>query len=154
MKHKRYSGSVKGFSLVEILAVLVLVGLMATVVGSGFARSLKGAKIRSAGKDLVAALRYTRSQAILHHKEQVLQLNAGEGNYVAPGKKTVELPESIEIKFLTAESEVTGDQTGNIRFYPDGASTGGQIELSAGTRSWTAHVVWLTGEIWLEQSDG
>ncbi|MEM1092518.1 MAG: prepilin-type N-terminal cleavage/methylation domain-containing protein, partial [Pseudomonadota bacterium] len=63
---------INGFSLVELLVVLVLVGLLASLVGGSVFRNLDGVKTRQAGKDLVSALRYTRGQAIVTREEQTL----------------------------------------------------------------------------------
>ncbi|MEM9183449.1 MAG: hypothetical protein AAGB27_09880 [Pseudomonadota bacterium] len=38
-----------------------------------------------------------------------------------------------------------------MRFFPDGSSTGAQITLTAGSRSWLISVGWLTGEIELTE---
>ncbi len=144
----------RGFTLLEIMVVLVLVALMAAVVGGGYARSIGGAQIRSAARDMLAGLRHTRAQAILGHRETVFTVDAGSKQWQADGKPPRQLPETMEVELLTAESELLSERKGNIRFFPDGASTGGQVVLRAGERAWILHVVWLTGEIWLEQEDG
>ena len=36
---------------------------------------------------------------------------------------------------------------GRIRFFPDGASTGGNVELELGEAVWRIEVNWLTGEV-------
>ncbi len=143
-----------GFTLLEIIVVLVLVALMAAVVGAGYARSIGGAQVRTAARDMLAGLRYTRAQAILGHRETLFTVDAGNRQWQAAGKGMRKLPDQLEVELVTAETELVGERKGNIRFFPDGASTGGQVVLRAGERRWILHVVWLTGEIWLEQQDG
>ena len=72
--------------------------------------------------------------------------------YLAPGRQAVELPESMELKLLTARSEASSDKVGRIRFFADGGSTGGRVTLisGAGGREWKVNVSWLTGEIELD----
>jgi len=62
----------------------------------------------------------------------------------------VELPKGIDLKLYTAQSEVTSERKGGIRFYPDGSSTGGRITLSAGERKYLVDVDWLTGRVSIE----
>ena len=56
-------------------------------------------------------------------------------------------PEGIELKLLTAQTEVESERKGAIRFYADGSSTGGRITVSAGERKYLVDVDWLTGRV-------
>ncbi len=141
----------RGFSLLELLVVLVIVALMATVVGVSVSRSITGAEVRSASRDLMAALRYTRGQAILTRSEQTLSVDVEKREYQAPEKSTVTIPEDMTMRLLTARTERTGESSGTIRFFPDGSSTGGKVTLAAGEREWVVNVGWLTGEISREE---
>ncbi len=140
-----------GFTLLEVLVVISLIAVMTTIVGVGLARNLDSAKTRAISRDFVAGLRYTRSLAILKQKEMSLEVDVGKKSYLVPGKKEVQLPEGVDIKLLTAQEELIGDERGRIRFYPDGASTGGRVTIIAGEREWKVNVGWLTGEVKLEK---
>jgi general secretion pathway protein H len=140
-----------GFTLLELLVVISLIAVMMTVVGVGLARNLESAKTRAISRDFVAALRYTRGLAILKQKEMSLEVDIGKKTYLVPGKTEVQLPEGVDIKLLTAQEELIGDQRGRIRFYPDGASTGGRVTIVVGEREWKVNVGWLTGEVALEE---
>lgn len=142
----------RGFTLVEIIAVVALIALAMTLVAVTVGDGLTNAKVKASSRDLVAALRYTRGQAIVKREPQALAVDVDGRRYRAPGKKWVELPKEMEIKILTARSELEGEGIGRIRFYPDGASTGGNIELFRGEATWRIDVNWLTGEVTL--SDG
>jgi len=52
---------------------------------------------------------------------------------------------------LTADSEQTGATSGRIRFFADGASTGGHVSIFAGQREWRVNVNWLTGQVTREE---
>jgi general secretion pathway protein H len=145
------SRRVGGFTLIEMIAVIVLLAIVLTVSSLSLSKSLASAKVRSASKDLVAALRYTRGQAIVKGKPQVLVLNLDNNSYLAPGKKAVSLPKDMVMRLTTAETEQTGANTGGIRFFADGSSTGGHISVLMGSREWRVNVAWLTGEIELDE---
>lgn len=140
-----------GFTLVELIAVIVLLAIATATVTFSFSKSLQSAKIRGASRDLVAALRYTRGQAIVKGKQEVLLLNLENNSYTAPGKPVVKLPEDMTLQLTTAEIEQTGANTGGIRFFADGSSTGGHISIFQGRREWRINVAWLTGDIALDE---
>ncbi len=141
-----------GFSLVELLVVVVLVVLMFGLVGASVSRSVAGAELRNEARAVIAGMRHTRGQAIVHRREQVFEVDAERRSWRAAGREPVVLPDGLDITLVTARSELTGENAGGIRFYPDGASTGGSVTLSVGAREWHITVAWLTGEISQERS--
>ncbi len=140
----------RGFTLVEVVVVMVIIALMLGLVATSLSRSISGAEAREAGRKMVAALRYTRTQAILTKSEQVFTVDLDAKAYEAPGRERVVLPEGVELQLTTAASEVLRDQVGAIRFFPDGGSTGGRVDLNVNGRDYVVHVAWLTGEASLE----
>jgi general secretion pathway protein H len=143
----------RGFTLVEIMAVLMLIALLVTIAAVSLGQGLAGTKVRAASRDLVAALRYTRGQAIVTQSEQVLEVDLEKFTYTAPKRDAVELPKDMELRLLTAQQELTGEKSGRIRFYPDGSSTGGRIRLVRGQRSWDVEIAWLTGEVAMREGE-
>jgi general secretion pathway protein H len=141
----------RGFTLIELIAVIVLLAIATAVVTVSFSKSLQSAKVRAASRDLVAALRYTRGQAIVKGRQEVLLLNLDDNSYQAPGKPSVKLPKDMELRLTTAEQEQTGANSGGIRFFADGSSTGGNIAVLQGRREWRINVAWLTGDIALDE---
>ena len=147
MVSRQSKSTLTGFTLIEVLVVLVLLAVLAGTVAFNMSGSLKASKIRAASKDLVAALRYTRSQAVMKHKEQRLMINVKDKSYTAPGKPKVVLPEGMELKVFAAESEIPSEDAAGFRFFSDGSSTGGRVTLIYYERFWRINVAWLTGEI-------
>ncbi|MCB1578178.1 MAG: prepilin-type N-terminal cleavage/methylation domain-containing protein, partial [Xanthomonadales bacterium] len=136
--------SSRGFTMIELIVVIVLIGIVASVVAFSFAKSLSGARIQAASRDLVAALRYTRGQAIVKGEQKVLVLDLEKNTYQAPGRNEIELPKDMALRLTTAQKELTGEKAGGIRFFPDGSSTGGNIAVVLGEREWKINVGWLT----------
>lgn len=133
--------------------VLVLIGTIFTVFSVGYMRSVSSAEIRNATREIIAGIRHTRGQAIVKREQQVFMLNSENRTWQAAGRQPVELPDGLEAQMITARSELTSERAGGIRFYPDGASTGGSVTLSMQEREWTINVAWLTGEVSLERDD-
>ncbi len=153
LNHIRH-GQDRGFTLVELMVVLVIIALVMGLVATSMSRSISGAEARSATRQLVASLRYTRTRAIIDKSEQVFQLDTEKRSYQAPGRKLVTLPKGVEVTITTARSEITSEAVSGIRFFPDGGSTGGHIELLVNGREYRVNVAWLTGEASLERIEG
>lgn len=143
----------RGFTLVEVVVVLLLVGIVVGIAAVSLIDGLSSARVRAAGQDLVAALRYTRAQAIVTRRQQALELDVEARSYVAPRREAVELPKNVELRLLTAAEEQTGASTGRIRFWPDGSSSGGRIKLVHGEQAWDVEIAWLTGEVRLRPGE-
>ncbi len=60
-----------GFTLVEMLVVLVIASLVLALVGTSISRNVSGAEMRAAANKVAAGLRYTRTRAILSKSETV-----------------------------------------------------------------------------------
>lgn len=143
----------RGFTLVELLVVLVIVSLALALVGTSISRSISGAEMRNAARKVAASLRYTRTQAILTKSEKVFLVDTEKRTFRAGDRAAEELPEGLNVELNTARSELTSESAGGIRFYPDGGSTGGNVRLEANGRVYQVNVTWLTGEASLQRPD-
>jgi general secretion pathway protein H len=140
-----------GFTLLEVVVVLTI-GVIAYVMILGV--PMRGASIydlKSAARTLASGLRQAQTTAIATRRDTLLTLDMEAKEFVVPGVADAhKLPQSIDLKLYTAQSEVTSDKRGSIRFYPDGSSTGGRITVSAGERKFLVDVDWLTGRVSIE----
>jgi general secretion pathway protein H len=143
----------RGFTLVELLVVLVIASLVLALVGTSISRSISGAEMRNAARKVAASLRYTRTRAILSKSEQVFLVDTEKRSYQAADRKEESLPEGLNVELNTARSELTSETAGGIRFYPDGGSTGGNVRLEANGRVYQVNVAWLTGEASMQRPD-
>jgi len=62
-------GSRRAFTLVEILLVMAILAVISAITVPSFVRSIRGNRLRSAGRTVVAVTRYARSMALLHQNE-------------------------------------------------------------------------------------
>ena len=84
-------------------------------------------------------------------RDTLLTLDMESKEFVVPGvSEARRLPQDLDFKLYTAQSEVTSETRGSIRFYPDGSSTGGRITVSSGERKYLVDVDWLTGRVSIE----
>ena len=68
-------------------------------------------------------------------------------------EQTCFLPDDLEISLFTARSERLGPNSGAIRFFPDGSSTGGRLTLSTERLGMAVDVDWLTGKVRILEGD-
>lgn len=136
-----------GFTLFEMLVVIILIGIAAAAVAVSASRGLDAQRVRAAGTDLAAALRYTRTQAIVKGTPQVLTLDVQARRYSVPGKSPHPLPDHMDLRVTSAREDQKEGHLARIRFFPDGSSTGGHVELIRGARQWRINVAWLTGAV-------
>jgi general secretion pathway protein H len=145
---------VRGFTLVELMVVMVIIALVMGMVATSMSRSISSAEARASTRKMVASLRYTRARAIIDKQEQIFAVDTDNRSYKAPGREQVKLPEDVDVTITTARSEVTSEAVSGIRFFPDGGSTGGHIELTVNEREYRINVAWLTGETSIERTGG
>lgn len=143
-----------GFTLLELLVVLFIMVLGFAVVGINLSSGSGSAALKVATRDMVSALRYTRGQALMLHQEATMTIDLTENTYtVSDRPKSYIISKSISLTVVTAQSEVRGNGIGNIRFFPDGSSTGGRITLEQDKLAAEININWLTGQIKLGDID-
>ena len=136
-----------GFTLIEILVVLAILGLsLALVVGykPPWSSTLG---LRGAAAEVAAGLREARSEAILRNRQVSLDLDLARRRFQVGAGRVRQLSPELSLALLTVSGEQRNAQTGGIRFNPDGSSTGGRISLGDGRRSIAVGVDWLTGRV-------
>lgn len=139
-------GSRAGFTLLETIVVLALVGLLAGM-GTQLLRPPSGRlKLEGAARQLCATLRATRSRAIGTNSEASVAIDLDRKSYSSPVGGDGLLPEGAAIRLDVANSQRLGPRSGAITFFPDGSSTGGDITLQTPDARATIGVNWLTGE--------
>jgi general secretion pathway protein H len=142
----------RGFTLLELLLVLVIVATgYALVVRFGGA-GVSGAQLKSAARTVAAGLRDARGRAIATQQSVTLDLDLDRRTIQVKGSdRERSLPERLEVRLDTSQAEVAGARRGAIRFYPDGSSTGGRVTLASGERKLLVDVDWLTGRVTIRE---
>lgn len=140
----------RGFTLIELLVVILIISLVYAVVPPIFNRG-KSAQLQQSAREMMTGLRWARSEAVSKRKSVALWVDTTDKTFsVETRKRIFKLPESSEVRVTTVESEIAGPKAG-IRFFPDGSSTGGRVELTADDDGYLLAVDWLTGSVDLER---
>ncbi|MGR9071693.1 MAG: GspH/FimT family pseudopilin [Gammaproteobacteria bacterium] len=143
--HKTGAG---GFTLIELILVLFIVVAGMAVIGPSISSGHSSAQLRAAARDMESALRYVRGYALASQREAVFSIDLDENSYSVDSRERVyPIPKEIAITLVTAQTELSGEGKGSIRFYPDGSSTGGRVTLESGELKKIIDVNWLTGGV-------
>lgn len=138
----------QGFTLLEILVVLVIGVLLVALVPPLLSGMSGATELRGAARQLAAGLRNARNEAVTRQREAILTLDLAQRRFAVSGDpREITLPDGLALKLYTARSELLDAATGNIRFFPDGSSTGGAITVSGPKLAYRVNVDWLTGAI-------
>jgi general secretion pathway protein H len=132
-----------GFTLVEFIVVMGIIGLVLAVVLSAKPKTA-AARVTVAARAVAATLQLARAQAMANNRDVVVRIDAQQGQFGLEGSMHA-LPRGMSIAMTVAETERIGD-SGGMRYYPDGQSSGGEIVLMLDGRASRIVVNWLTGE--------
>ena len=136
-----------GFTLIELLVSLAILGLALALIAGYKPPWSQGLGLRTTAAELAAGLRLARSEAILSDRPVAFGLDIiGHRYRVGTGTPRL-LPAKLSLELLTISGEALNGREGDIRFNPDGSSTGGRISLADGPRRIDVGVDWLTGRV-------
>jgi general secretion pathway protein H len=129
----------------------VVLGILALVLAAALPLlpgAADRATLRAAASEIAAGLREARGLALARGRSANLTLDTARRIYrVGEGATWHALPTTVAAGLFTATREQLTDVAGNIRFFPDGSSTGGGVMLAQGKAAYEVRVDWLTGRV-------
>ncbi len=163
----------KGFTLVELLVVLLILSVASVWVIPRIAQPLGGMEVKASAKHVLSALRQARSRAVsqkVHivahfdlQKNQFILAESGGGmdttGMSASIRKSLpqkgdsvkildqyDFPGQLKIKHSETLELTDTREVFQILFYPSGRSTGGKVLFSADSpKKYLVHVDFITG---------
>ena len=146
--------STAGFTLLEMLVVLAIIAAASVLAMAAFGDGLRGARLQAAAKEVAAQLRFTRAVAIASGVPQDFVIDPRARAWRAPNGRHGRLPDTGELVFTGARDLGPTAGEGAVRFFPDGAATGGRVRLAANGGGWDVDIAWLTGEVRVHRIGG
>lgn len=137
-----------GFTLLEMLVVLFIMGLLVAQMLPSFSQGADTARLRASASDIADDLRIARAVAIRTSREAGLTFDQSSRSYGIPGSKEIrQLADNIGLTITAVTWRVPGSAQAGIQFFPDGSSTGGSIAVTQGSRLYHITIDWLTGRV-------
>lgn len=143
----RGSRAQRGFTLIEVLVVLALVAVASLLALGAFGGGIEGMRLRAEARGIAAGLRMAQALAAASGQPQEVQVRPAAHAWTDPRGRARELPAGIALEFTGAREVQPSADTGAIRFFPGGGSTGGRITVRRESAAWDVDVAWLTGEV-------
>lgn len=140
----------RGFTLVELLVVLAIVGALLAVAPVALQRYRESADYRNTLRTIAAGLSEARREAIAGGRVVAFSVDLGGRQYGVDGGPRRELPDGVVVRATVADTDLV-DNVARIRFYPGGNATGGSIEVirRSGTGA-RLRTDWLDGRVSIE----
>ena len=137
----------RGFTLLELLIVLAIMGLMLTIVlirGPLVSQTLT---VRQAAAEVAGALREARATAIGTDHRIAVTFDSVDHSYAIGDRPPRRLHGRFELSVVTVAGAVRNERQAAIRFDPDGSSSGGRVILGQDGHKLTVGVEWLNGRV-------
>ena len=145
----------RGFTLLELVVVLVIGGLLFALSGPSIRALYDTMQYREAVREIVSAAKNARRDAFATGEPLDLLINTDNNRFaltadavtVADSEFT-ELPTSLEITVVYAAEVSPKPGLAAIRFYPAGGSSGGEISVARPSGAGVhLKIDWLLGDV-------
>jgi general secretion pathway protein H len=136
----------RGFTILELLAAITIVGVVLAVSVPSTARFYESLKYRGAVRDVISILGSARYSAVSRGRAQDVFFTP-RANQVVFNDVVTELPPGVNLVVHSAAA-LNQNDTGIIRFYPEGGSSGGGVDVELpGAYGVAIKVDWLIGSV-------
>ncbi len=156
----------RGFALIELVVVLILISLSLALVAPSFSRVSRSIELKAAAQKISTILRYYRSEAVQTGKTQqilfdpdlrevrvqTVEVPIAEGEEakreISAVDKKFTLPEGIQMRELKIPAPQNPADFPAIEFYPNGGSNGGSLLVERlEQKGYRIKVNFLTGAV-------
>jgi type II secretion system protein H len=166
----------RGFTLIELMVLVVIMGIVSAMAIPNLSRSLANASLRAAARDLMTATQYARNYAVTHQTQTRLLLDTENNRYMLLARRTDDDGQSqfaqmtlamtgtrelgrgvkfgeVEIQPSTADEAPSDDGESQVNFDPLGQADAAVIQLVNDRHMWTLYVAPSTGRLTLTEGD-
>ena len=126
-KRKYRTDSRRGFTLVELVLVILLISILVGLSTPLFKRTFSDLELRNISLDIAKMINYAQEMAIVDKIKYKLNFNIDRGEFWIAGRhgKKITLPRGLKI---TLDAEYI--DKGELAFYPDGRSDKAEIKIT------------------------
>jgi len=140
-----------GFSLIEVLVTLALIGVVLAMLLPRVGGALGGPDPAVAAREVATVVREARGRAIADSRATEVLFDLEAGTFGRVGGATRRLRDGLQVRIDAAGIDPTGGTVARIRFGGDGSSTGARIIIAHDGREIAVNIGWLTGRVTLDE---
>jgi general secretion pathway protein H len=142
------TGNAAGYTLVELLVVLAIIGLVVVATPALWRVALPNARSLAASRELAQELRAERGQAVATSGRTAVRFDVATQTYfLEPGDVARHLPDGVRF----ALPQDTNASVIEIAFRADGSSSGGAVFVGEGANRHRVSTDWLTGRVSIDE---
>jgi len=134
MKRKHTHPRNAGFTLIETMITVVIIGILAGLTIPNLMNYFSRSRIRGARTELMADMAYARSLAIA--RRTTFRMDIAANNY-----RIVQSSDGTTVRSRTAPNGVTFSTTTNPQFYPYGLSDAASVIVQSGANDSTVNLL-------------
>jgi general secretion pathway protein H len=129
------------------MTLVIAVSITAISV-TAYSRLSSSAALKATSQDILVTLRRARISAITKSEEVAFSVdNIKRIYWVGGGERQRLIDPSLDLEILSAKGLSANKNISQIRFAPDGSSSGGEIKISNGKKVYSIVVEWLSGKV-------
>lgn len=144
----RQGSGLQGFTLIEMMAVMMITALMASLVLT-FIPGTGRSDLKSVVMQTVALLRRERMAAVMTSSDRYVSLDDRRRVFIGQGGDEVAVPKDVAIDILGIDQSWLNGRAVAL-FHADGGSSGGALKFSRDRIDYEVRVNWYTGAVSIE----
>jgi general secretion pathway protein H len=137
----------EGFTLVELLVVLGILAAVTLIALPYASTSGTNRKLDAMANDIATALRTAQFKSLnLNRPTDVIFDVRARRITMSIDTHAINVPPDVDLRITSARGGIVSDNA-RLRFFPEGGSTGGRIDLTWNAEAGAITVNWLTGAV-------
>lgn len=123
----------KGFTLVELIVVLVILAALTALVAPSFSRTIVSARLRGSAAEVRSTLARARALAVAGGRERFVVFDLEKGEYGLDNDATRRgFPDPVRLSGVRLAGEPMERGDAVVRFFPDGTAEEAEVSVAGG----------------------
>jgi general secretion pathway protein H len=122
----------RGFTLLELTVVLLIVGISTALVVPAIDSGITSREVRRAARQIASTMLHARGEALARGRPMAMLIVVPDNTIeTVGGGRWAELTERAVIEGVGGGAREVGDQQFEVRFFPNGSTSGAAVVLSS-----------------------